>query len=192
MNKYLIVGLGNTGAEYEHTRHNIGFDVIDAFAAKQAISFHIGRLAEVAEGKIKGKPVFCIKPSTFMNLSGKAVKYWTDKERIEANNILVIVDEVALPLNKIRIRPAGSAGGHNGLKSIQESLMTENYPKLRFGVGNDYPKGRQVEYVLGKWGANEEQLVQKKITLCTEVIESFILNGIDHAMNQFNKLSITL
>jgi PTH1 family peptidyl-tRNA hydrolase len=192
MNKYLVVGLGNIGTEYEHTRHNIGFDVVDAFARKQAISFRIGRLAEVCEGKIKGRSVFCIKPATYMNLSGKAVKYWMEKEHIEPGNILVILDEVALPLDKLRIRPAGSAGGHNGLKSIQESLMTENYPRLRFGVGNDYPKGRQTDYVLGRWGAVEEALVQKKIGLCTEAIESFVLNGIAHTMNQFNKLSITL
>jgi peptidyl-tRNA hydrolase, PTH1 family len=192
MNKYLIVGLGNIGVEYEHTRHNIGFDIVDAFAGKQAISFHNDRLAEVTEGKVKGKAVFCIKPSTYMNLSGKAVKYWVEKERIEIANILVIVDEVSLPLDKIRIRPSGSDGGHNGLKSIEEALMTQDYPKLRFGIGNNYPKGQQSDYVLGRWATDEQPLVQKKIGICIEVIESFVLAGIDHTMNQFNKLSVTL
>jgi peptidyl-tRNA hydrolase, PTH1 family len=192
MNRYLIVGLGNTGAEYEHTRHNIGFDIADAFAGKQAISFHNDRLAEVTEGKIKGRPVFCIKPSTYMNLSGKAVKYWVDKERIELANILVIADEISLPLQKIRIRPKGSDGGHNGLKSIEEALLTPNYARLRFGIGNNYLKGQQSEYVLGKWTTDEKGLVQKKIGICIEVIESFVWAGISHAMNQFNKLSVTL
>jgi len=192
MNKYLIAGLGNPGPEYAHTRHNIGFDVLDAFAGKQAISFHSGRLADVAECKLKGRAVFCIKPSTFMNLSGKAIKYWKEKEHIETENILVIVDEVALPLDKLRLRVSGSSGGHNGLKSIEELLMTTEYPRLRFGVGNDYPKGAQVDYVLGKWTAAELPLIQKKALVCTELIETYILQGIGPAMNQFNKLSITL
>lgn len=192
MNKYLIVGLGNIGEAYAHTRHNIGFDVVDAFVQKQAISFHIDRLAEVAEVKLKGRPVICIKPSTYMNLSGKAVKYWQDKEHIATENILVVLDEVSLPLDKLRIRPAGSSGGHNGLKSIAEYLLTENYPRLRFGVGNNYPKGMQVEYVLGRWHADELALVKKKMVVCTELIETYILQGIAPAMNQYNKLSITL
>lgn len=192
MNKYLVVGLGNIGVEYEHTRHNIGFDVVDAFARKHAISFRIDRLAEVCEGKLKGRQVFCIKPSTYMNLSGKAVKYWQDKQHIDTENILVIVDEVALPLQKLRIRPAGSHGGHNGLNSIQESLLTDQYPRLRFGIGNDYPKGLQVEYVLGKWVRAEEELVQKKVGICVEAIESFVLQGLPATMNQFNNLNITL
>ena len=192
MNKYLIVGLGNPGNEYAQTRHNIGFDVVDAFARKQAISFHADRLADVAECKIKGRSVTCIKPSTYMNLSGRAVKYWAEKENIAIENILVILDELALPLEKLRLRPAGSSGGHNGLKSIEASLLTENYPRLRFGVGNQYPKGMQVEYVLGKWKEDESQLVQKKLSICTELIETYILQGINAAMNQYNKLSITL
>ena len=192
MNKYLVVGLGNIGVEYEHTRHNIGFDVVDAFARKHAISFRIDRLAEVCEGKLKGRQVFCIKPSTYMNLSGKAVKYWKEKQNIDTENILVIVDEVALPLQKLRIRSAGSHGGHNGLNSIQESLLTDQYPRLRFGIGNDYPKGLQVEYVLGKWAQAEEGLVQKKVRICVEAIESFVLQGLPATMNQFNNLNITL
>lgn len=127
-----------------------------------------------------------------MNLSGKAVKYWVEKERIEVSNMLVIVDEVSLPLDKIRIRPSGSDGGHNGLKSIEEVLMTKDYAKLRFGIGNNYPKGQQSDYVLGRWAISEEPLVQKKIGISIEVIESFVLAGIDHTMNQFNKLSVTL
>lgn len=180
------------GMEYSQTRHNIGFDVVDAFVQKQAISFHIDRLAEVAELKIKGRPVICIKPSTYMNLSGKAVKYWQDKEHVATENMLVILDEVALPLDKLRVRPAGSSGGHNGLKSIEAYLLTEHYPRLRFGVGNNYPKGMQVEYVLGKWNHEETPLVQKKTAVCTELIETYILQGIAPAMNQYNKLSITL
>jgi len=192
MNKYLLVGLGNIGAEYAHTRHNIGFDVVDAFADKQAISFHTDRLADVAECKVKGRQVICIKPSTFMNLSGKAVKYWKDKEHIEIENILVIVDEVALPLDKLRLRTDGSSGGHNGLKSIEALLMTATYSRLRFGVGNNYPKGQQVEFVLGKWTGEEIPLVQKKIIVCTELIETYILQGAAAAMNTYNKMSITL
>ena len=186
------MGLGNPGTEYAHTRHNIGFDVVDAFVAKQAISFRTDRLADVAECKIKGRQVICIKPSTYMNLSGKSVKYWKEKEHIETGNMLVIVDEVALPIDKLRLRISGSSGGHNGLKSIEELLQTDAYPRLRFGVGNDYPKGRQVEYVLGKWNAAELPVVEKKTAACTELIETYILQGIGPAMNQFNKLSITL
>jgi PTH1 family peptidyl-tRNA hydrolase len=192
MNKYLVVGLGNIGADYEHTRHNIGFDVVEAFARKHAISFRIDRLAEVCELKLKGRLITCIKPTTYMNLSGKSVRYWKEKENIETGNILVIVDELALPLEKIRIRPGGSHGGHNGLQSIQEALLTEQYPRLRFGIGNNYPKGLQVEYVLGKWLQTEEALVQKKAGICVEVIESFALQGLAHTMNQFNNLNITL
>lgn len=192
MNKYLIAGLGNIGAEYQHTRHNIGFDVVDAFAHKQAISFHSDRLADVAECKLKGRTVFCIKPTTYMNLSGKAVKYWMDKEHIAIENILVIVDEVALPLDRLRVRVAGSSGGHNGLKSMEASLQSDAYPRLRFGVGNNYPKGRQVEYVLGRWEPEEIALVNKKIDVCTELIATYILQGIAPAMNEYNKLSITL
>ena len=192
MTKYLVVGLGNIGAEYEHTRHNIGFDVVDAFASKHAISFRNDRLAEVCDVKIKGKQVFCIKPSTYMNLSGKAVKYWMGKENIGIEHILVVLDDVALELNKIRIRQGGSDGGHNGLTSIQETLVSDQYPRLRFGVGNDYPKGRQVEYVLGRWKPSEEALIQKKIAICVDAIEQVVLQGVPHTMNHFNKLNITL
>ena len=148
--KFLIVGLGNVGNEYAHTRHNIGFDVVNAFVQKHEASFRTDRLAYVAEVKWKGKIFVCICPTTFMNLSGKAVKYWMDKEKILLENTLTIVDDIALPLSKLRMRPSGSDAGHNGLKSIHEVLGTINYPKLRFGIGNDYPKGHQSDFVLGK------------------------------------------
>ncbi|HEY0355342.1 MAG TPA: aminoacyl-tRNA hydrolase, partial [Flavisolibacter sp.] len=150
------------------------------------------RLAYKAEVKWKGRIFVCICPTTYMNLSGKAVKYWLDKEKIDIENSLTIVDEVALPLSRIRLRPGGSSGGHNGLKSIEELLGTQQYPKLRFGIGNDYPKGMQVDYVLGKWRKEEEPLVQQKISTCIEVIESFATIGIAHTMNKFNNVEITL
>lgn len=190
--KFLIVGLGNIGAEYAHTRHNIGFDVVEALAAKHGVGFRTDRLAAVAEFKLKGKQVILIEPSTYMNLSGKAVKYWMDKEKIPAEQVLVVVDELALPISKLRLRPGGSDAGHNGLKSIQELLQTTAYPRLRFGIGNDYPKGRQAEFVLSKWSPAEQPVVQKKIAACVEVIESFVLTGIERTMNHANKIEITL
>jgi len=192
MSKFLIVGLGNIGAEYDLTRHNIGFEVADAVTLKHEASFTTERLASVAKFKVKGKSLIVIKPTTYMNLSGKAVKYWLDKESIEIENSFVIVDEVALPLNKIRIRPSGSDGGHNGLRSIQEQLQTIQYPRLRFGIGNNYPRGMQVEYVLGKWTKDELPLVKRKIDKCVEIVESFVLSGIDHTMNQYNNLDFSL
>lgn len=190
--KFLIAGLGNTGTEYAHTRHNIGFDVVNAFVQKHKGHFATERLAYVAGIKWKGKNFVCICPTTFMNLSGKAVKYWMDKEKISLNNMLVIVDDVALPLNKLRLRPGGSDAGHNGLKSIQEILNTTDYPKLRFGIGNDYPKGLQADFVLGKWKKEEEPLVKLKIENAVEVIESFAVQGIAAAMNQVNNQDFSL
>jgi PTH1 family peptidyl-tRNA hydrolase len=184
--KFLIVGLGNPGNEYAHTRHNIGFDVVNAFVIKHEGVFKADRLAYLSDVKWKGKKFICICPTTYMNLSGKAVKYWMDKEVISVENILVIVDEVALPFNKLRIRPAGSDGGHNGLKSIHESLGTTQYPRLRFGIGNNYPRGLQAEYVLGKWSKEEEPIVKLKIDKAVEVIETFAMAGITTAMNQVN------
>jgi peptidyl-tRNA hydrolase, PTH1 family len=184
--KFLIVGLGNPGNEYAHTRHNIGFDVAHAFVTKHEAVFRTDRLAYVSEVKWKGKKFVCICPTTYMNLSGKAVKYWMDKESIPVENILVIVDEVALPLNKLRLRPAGSDGGHNGLKSIHESLGTTQYPRLRFGIGNNYPKGMQADYVLGKWQKEEEAIVRLKIDKAVEAIEVFAIAGVTTAMNQVN------
>lgn len=190
--KFLIVGLGNIGAEYEHTRHNIGFDVVRAFAEKHKAVFNSDRLASVARFKLKGKMIICILPTTFMNLSGKAVKYWMDKEKISIENILVIMDDLALPLEKIRLKPGGSDAGHNGLKSIHEMLLTIEYPRLRFGIGNNYPKGKQVDYVLGLWTETEYPQIKRKIEASTEMIESFILNGISKTMNNANKIEITL
>lgn len=187
--KYLIAGLGNIGDKYKHTRHNIGFDVVEAFVAKHGGVFANDRLADVAECRWKGKTFVVIKPTTFMNLSGKAVKYWIDKEKIPVENLLVIMDELALPLEVLRLRPGGSDAGHNGLKSIQELLGTNQYPRLRFGIGNNFPKGQQVDYVLGRWEQKEEPLVQQKIEKSVEIIESFAAIGIERTMNTYNNLT---
>lgn len=185
--KYLIVGLGNIGAEYDATRHNIGFDVADAFVIKHGGNFKVERLAAVAEVKWKGKIFVVIKPTTYMNLSGKAVKYWLDKEKIPVENMLVVVDEMALPIETLRLRGSGSHAGHNGLRNIQEVLGTAAYPRLRFGIGNNFPKGRQVEFVLGKWQTDELPYVKDKILKSVEVIESFATIGIERTMNAYNK-----
>lgn len=190
--KFLIVGLGNVGNEYAHTRHNIGFDVVNAFIQKHGGSFREDRLAYVGEIKWKGKIFVCICPSTFMNLSGKAVKYWMLKEKVSLENILVVVDDLALPLSKLRLRPTGSDAGHNGLKSLQEILGTKEYPKLRFGIGNDYPKGHQSDFVLGKWSKDEEPLVKLKIAKSVEIIETFAIQGITTAMNRVNNQEFSL
>lgn len=187
--KYLIAGLGNIGEEYRHTRHNIGFDVAEAFVAKHGGVFRSDRLADVAECKWKGKVFIVIKPTTYMNLSGKAVKYWADKEKIPLENLLVVMDELALPLNVLRLRPGGSDAGHNGLKSIQELLGTNQYPRLRFGIGNNFPKGRQVEYVLGRWTDKERPVVQLKIEKSVEIIEAIASIGLERTMNNYNNLT---
>ena len=192
MQKFLIIGLGNIGPEYAHTRHNIGFDVLDAFVLKNGGFFKMDRLAEVAEVKWKGKIFCCIKPTTFMNLSGKAFKYWMDKEKVAIENTLTVVDDLALPTSKIRLRAAGSDAGHNGLKDIQLTLGTDAYPKLRFGIGSDFKKGQQVEFVLGKWEANERKVIDLKIEKCVEVIESFASIGLSRTMTDANALEITL
>lgn len=184
---FLVVGLGNIGPEYDFTRHNIGFDVVNEFTKKyQANSFELGRLAYYTQVKIKGKLIHCIKPTTYMNLSGKAVKYYADQFKINPENILVITDDLALPLAKLRIKAKGSDGGHNGLKSINEVLGTTDYPRLRFGIGNDFPKGRQADYVLGRWKSTEEPDVLLGIDKCVSIIESFVLSGIQITMNTFN------
>ena len=190
--KFLIVGLGNVGNEYAHTRHNIGFDVVNAFVQKHEASFRVDRLAYIADVKWKGKVFVCICPTTFMNLSGKAVKYWMDKEKILLENTLTIVDDIALPLSKLRMRLSGSDAGHNGLKSLHEVLGTMDYPKLRFGIGNDYPKGHQSDFVLGKWRNTEEPLVKLKINKAVEAIETFAVQGITTAMNQVNNQDFSL
>lgn len=190
--KFLIAGLGNPGTEYAHTRHNIGFDVVNAFVQKHGGQFRSDRLALVADVKWKGKNFVCICPTTFMNLSGKAVKYWMDKEKIALEQVLVVVDDLALPLSKLRLKPSGSDAGHNGLKSLQEILGTKDYPKLRFGIGNDYPKGLQADFVLGKWKKEEEPLVKLKIAKSVELIEMFAAQGITTAMNQVNNKEFSL
>lgn len=192
MAKYLIVGLGNIGSDYAGTRHNIGFDVVDSLVKKHEGAFRLDRLAEVAEIRWKGQTLVCIKPTTFMNLSGKAVKYWMDKEKVTLENMLVIVDELALPLSKFRLRPGGSAAGHNGLRSIEEVLGTSSYPRLRFGIGNNFPRGRQVDFVLGQWKEDELPLVKVKIEKSVELVESFATSGLERTMNQYNNLDFTL
>jgi PTH1 family peptidyl-tRNA hydrolase len=190
MSKFLIIGLGNIGPEYAHTRHNIGFDVLDAFVIKHGGFFKSDRLADVAEVKWKGKTFICVKPTTFMNLSGKAFKYWMDKEKIEIENTLTIVDDLALPISKIRLRASGSDAGHNGLKDIQLTLGTDAYPKLRFGIGNDFKKGQQIDFVIGKWNTGEKKIVELKIEKSVEVIESFASIGLSRTMTMANALEI--
>lgn len=188
MNKYLIIGLGNIGAEYAHTRHNIGFDIADEVAKKHGGSWRIDRLAEVCELKIKGRTVVLIKPTTYMNLSGRAFRYWLEKEKVAVENTLTLVDEIALPLDRMRLRPSGSHAGHNGLRDIEAALGNTEYPRLRFGIGNDFPKGRQVDFVLGKWTPKEMPTVVAKIDACVGLVETFVLTGIATAMNQYNNL----
>jgi len=192
MSKFLIVGLGNIGSEYANTRHNIGFDVVNAFVMKHKGSFEVDRLAYKAEVKFKGKNLVCICPTTYMNLSGRAFKYWLDKTKLPLENTLTIVDDIALPLDKIRLRPGGSDAGHNGLKDIQNILGTDKYPKLRFGIGDQYPRGMQAEFVLGKWLKEEEPIVRLKIEKCIEIIENFVAVGIEQSMTLYNNISVKL
>ena len=189
---YLIAGLGNIGTEYDGTRHNIGFDVADALVFKYGGSFTTDRLAARSEIVYRGKSLTCIKPTTYMNLSGKALRYWMEKKKIPVERVLVITDDIALPLSRLRLRGNGSDAGHNGLRSVFEELQTENYPRLRFGVGNNFPRGMQVEYVLGKWRNDELPLVKMKIEKSVQVVESFVHLGLERTMNDYNKIEITL
>jgi PTH1 family peptidyl-tRNA hydrolase len=189
---YLIAGLGNIGSEYEGTRHNIGFDVVDALVSKHGGSFTIDRLAAKAEITYRGKMLTCIKPTTYMNLSGKALRYWMEKKKIPVERLLVITDDIALPLSRLRIRGNGTDAGHNGLKSVFEELQTDKYSRLRFGVGNDFPRGMQVEYVLGNWREEDIPLVKIKIEKSVQVVESFVHMGLERTMNDYNKIEITL
>jgi len=184
--KYLIVGLGNIGDEYVDTRHNIGFIVADALALSLKTSFESGRHASVAKGRLKGRSIVILKPTTFMNLSGKAIRFWMNKEKIPSENILIIVDDIALPLGSLRLRKRGSDGGHNGLISIIEILQTVDFSRLRVGIGNDFAKGYQVDYVLGRWTKEEEKVLIPRIETAVEMIQCFILQGVDRAMNLFN------
>jgi peptidyl-tRNA hydrolase, PTH1 family len=184
--KYLIVGLGNIGEEYANTRHNIGFIVADALAQSAGVTFTTDRYAAVANIRVKGRILVIIKPSTYMNLSGKAVKYWMQKENIPVENVLVITDDVDLALGALRMRPKGSGGTHNGMNSIIESLGNSDFPRLRIGIGDDYARGFQVDYVLGRWTRNEENTLLPRIGLAIEMIRCFVTAGIHQAMNDYN------
>lgn len=190
--KYLIAGLGNIGGAYHDTRHNIGFDILDHLAIKYDVKFVTERLGDITRVKYKGRILVLLKPSTYMNLSGKAVSYWMQAEKIPKENILVICDDLAFDLHTIRLKGNGSDGGHNGLKNIQETLGSTDYSRIRFGIGNDFPKGKQVEFVLGKWKENEIPLVLQKIDTCIQMIESFVTMGLQRTMNQYNHKKETL
>jgi peptidyl-tRNA hydrolase, PTH1 family len=184
--KYLIAGLGNIGGEYKNTRHNIGFRILDALAKASNISFSDRRYGFVAEYKYKARTFVLLQPTTFMNLSGLAVNYWMNKEKIPVENLLVLVDDLALPFGAIRLRAKGSDGGHNGLKNINDILGRNDYARLRFGIGNNFRHGTQVNYVLSEWTKEEEALLQEKIQTCIDIIHSFGTIGIDRTMNAFN------
>jgi PTH1 family peptidyl-tRNA hydrolase len=185
--KYLIVGLGNIGDEYARTRHNIGFMVVDAFARAAGFSFEDKRYGFVAHTRVKNAELTILKPSTYMNLSGNAVRYWAQKENIPLENILIVVDDLALPVGQLRLKPSGSEAGHNGLKSISAQLGTQAYARLRFGIGNDFPRGGQVDFVLGTFPEEDKKVVDERIVVAIEMIKSFCLAGIQITMNQFNK-----
>ena len=185
MDKYLICGLGNPGAEYAGTRHNTGFMVLDAFAKASNVVFEDKRYGFVAETSVKGRKVFLLKPTTFMNLSGNAVRYWLNKENIDQKRLLVISDDVALPLGQFRLKASGSNGGHNGLGNIIQ-LIGQDFPRLRIGIGNDYPRGGQIDWVLGKYSEDDLKTLQPTIDTSADIIKSFVLQGIDETMNHYN------
>lgn len=184
--KYLIVGLGNIGSEYEETRHNIGFKVLDAFAKVSNTCFEPNRFGSVSTIKFRGRTLIMLKPDTFMNLSGNAVRYWMQAEKIPQDKVLIITDDLALPFGKLRIRGKGSDGGHNGIKSIIAQLGNQNFPRLRFGISDEFAKGKQVDYVLGKWSRDEERLLPERIELCCEAIKNFTFNPLSRVMSEFN------
>ena len=184
--KYLIVGLGNIGAEYAGTRHNIGFRIADALVGSVDGSFTTERYGDIARIRVKNAQLVVLKPSTYMNLSGQAVRYWKDKENIELKNILVLVDDVALPFGAIRLKGNGSDAGHNGLKNIAQMLGTQEYPRLRFGIGNDYPRGGQIDYVLGHFKLDERQMLPTRVDVAVDAVKAFCLSGLDFAMCNFN------
>ncbi len=184
--KYLITGLGNIGPEYENTRHNIGFMVLDELAKTKEVTFESGRYGDRTQFRFKGRTFILLKPSTYMNLSGKAIHYWLTKEKIDIDRLLVITDDVALPLGTLRLKARGSDGGHNGLANIISVLGTSNFPRLRFGIGNDFPKGTQVQFVLGKWEPEEMEVIQPLLKKCVDLVTSFGTIGIERTMNYFN------
>jgi PTH1 family peptidyl-tRNA hydrolase len=186
MKKFLIVGLGNIGAEYINTRHNIGFKILDYFAKKEGLSFQTAKLGDISEYKIKGRTLFLLKPNTYMNLSGKAVKYWMEKENIAKENILIITDDLNLSFGSIRIKTKGSDGGHNGLKNIQLLLNTTEYPRFRFGISDAFKIGKQIDYVLGEWDENEKKKIAERLEIGSQIIPSFALAGLNETMNLYN------
>lgn len=186
MKKFLIVGLGNIGNDYENTRHNIGFKILDQLVKNESLAFETEKLGDIATYKLKGRTFILLKPSTYMNLSGKAIKYWLDKENIPLENLLVITDDLNLPFGSLRVKTKGSAGGHNGLKDTQDKLQTTNYNRFRFGISDAFSKGRQVDYVLGEWSKDEESQLIERLEVAVEVIKSFGLAGINNTMNAFN------
>ena len=184
--KYLIVGLGNHGSDYVNTRHNIGFKVVEKFAQLNAAVFETKKLGDLASFKFKGRTFLLLKPNTYMNLSGKAVKYWLEKESIPHENLLIITDDLNLPFGTLRLKTKGSAGGHNGLKDIQDRLNTSQYNRLRFGISDEFAKGKQVDYVLGNWTDDETEKLKERLEHCSEFIKSYVMAGIQNAMNTFN------
>ena len=186
MKKFLIVGLGNIGEEYAETRHNIGFKILDAISKEEDFSFETAKLGDVGNFKVKGRSILCLKPSTYMNRSGKAVKYWMEKENIPLENLLIITDDINLSFGTIRLKTKGSDGGHNGLKDIQQHLLTTNYNRLRFGVGSDFGKGKQIDYVLGEWNVEERDALVKRYERIRELVRAFVLSGVNRTMNEFN------
>src|SRR5690554_661252 len=186
MKKYLIVGLGNIGAEYVNTRHNIGFKAVDFIAKEADVAFETVKLGALAQVKIKGRTLFLLKPNTYMNLSGKAVQHWMEKEKIAADNILIITDDLNLPFGTIRIKSKGSDGGHNGLKSIQSTLNTTVYPRLRFGISDEFKKGQQVDYVLGDWSDEEQTALKERLETVSNAVKEFALAVLNHAINNYN------
>lgn len=186
MKKFLIVGLGNIGSDYEETRHNVGFKILDFLSEQEDFAFEIEKLGAVGTFKHKGRSLLCLKPSTYMNLSGKAVKYWMEKEKIPLENLLIITDDINLPFGTLRLKTKGSDGGHNGLKDIQNVLQTIQYNRFRFGVGAEFNKGRQVDYVLGKWNEEETKALQERLQKSTNLIRAFVFSGVKNTMNQFN------
>lgn len=186
MKKFLIVGLGNIGPKYVHTRHNIGFKIVEHLAEQESVSWETAKLGDITSFKKKGRTFFLLKPSTYMNLSGKAVKYWMEKEKISIENLLVITDDLNLPFGTLRVKTKGSDGGHNGLKDIQHTLQTTKYPRFRFGISDEFAKGRQVDYVLGEWTPEEEEQLKERLDKGAEIVASFGLAGINNTMNTYN------
>ena len=186
MKKFLVVGLGNIGEEYAETRHNIGFKILDSLSTEEAFTFETAKLGDVGTFKVKGRSIICLKPSTYMNRSGKAVKYWMEKENIPLENVLIITDDINLSFGTIRLKTKGSDGGHNGLKDVQQYLLTTNYNRLRFGVGSDFGKGKQIDYVLGEWNQEEKDALVERYERINALIRSFVLSGVNRTMNEYN------